>query len=97
LSDSVSFRGGALIERLAVGLQAVDMARMARGATLLVIGAGPVGLAVMLFCASTKLATVTPWLALKYLTMRNSTISTTTQRCPRLLADDGQGAIGWRG
>ncbi len=49
LPDSVSFREGALIEPLAVGLHAVDMAKMARGATVLVIGAGPVGLAVMLW------------------------------------------------
>ena len=49
LPDAVSFREGALIEPLAVGLHAVDMAKMARGATVLVIGAGPVGLAVMLW------------------------------------------------
>lgn len=49
LPDSVSFREGALVEPLAVGLHAVDMARMERGATVLVVGAGPVGLAVMLW------------------------------------------------
>ncbi len=49
LPDGVSFREGALVEPLAVGLHAVDMARMERGATVLVIGAGPVGLAVMLW------------------------------------------------
>jgi (R,R)-butanediol dehydrogenase/meso-butanediol dehydrogenase/diacetyl reductase len=49
LPDSVSFREGALVEPLAVGLHAVDMAKMERGATVLVIGAGPVGLAVMLW------------------------------------------------
>lgn len=49
LPDSVSFREGALVEPLAVGLHAVDMAKMPRGATVLVIGAGPVGLAVMLW------------------------------------------------
>ncbi len=49
LPDSVSFREGALVEPLAVGLHAVDMAQMERGATVLVIGAGPVGLAVMLW------------------------------------------------
>jgi (R,R)-butanediol dehydrogenase/meso-butanediol dehydrogenase/diacetyl reductase len=49
LPDSVSFREGALVEPLAVGLHAVDMARMERGATVLVIGAGPVGLATMLW------------------------------------------------
>ena len=49
LPDSVSFREGAMVEPLAVGLHAVDMARMPRGATVLVIGAGPVGLATMLW------------------------------------------------
>lgn len=49
LPDAVSFREGALVEPLAVGLHAVDMAKMERGATVLVIGAGPVGLAVMLW------------------------------------------------
>jgi len=49
LPDAVSFREGAMVEPLAVGLHAVDMARMPRGATVLVIGAGPVGLATMLW------------------------------------------------
>lgn len=49
LPDTVSFLEGALVEPLAVGLHAVDKARMDRGATVLVIGAGPVGLAVMLW------------------------------------------------
>jgi 2-desacetyl-2-hydroxyethyl bacteriochlorophyllide A dehydrogenase len=49
LPDGVSFREGAMVEPLAVGLHAVDMAKMPRGATVLVIGAGPVGLATMLW------------------------------------------------
>jgi 2-desacetyl-2-hydroxyethyl bacteriochlorophyllide A dehydrogenase len=49
LPECVSFREGALVEPLAVGLHAVDMARMPRGATVLVVGAGPVGLATMLW------------------------------------------------
>lgn len=49
LPECVSFREGALVEPLAVGLHAVDMARMERGATVLVVGAGPVGLAVALW------------------------------------------------
>jgi 2-desacetyl-2-hydroxyethyl bacteriochlorophyllide A dehydrogenase len=49
LPDSVSFREGAMVEPLAVGLHAVDMAKLARGATVLVVGAGPVGLSVMLW------------------------------------------------
>jgi (R,R)-butanediol dehydrogenase/meso-butanediol dehydrogenase/diacetyl reductase len=49
IPDGVSFREGAMVEPLAVGLHAVDKANMPRGATVLVIGAGPVGLAVMLW------------------------------------------------
>jgi len=49
LPENVTFREGAMVEPLAVGLHAVDMAKMPRGATVLVIGAGPVGLATMLW------------------------------------------------
>lgn len=49
LPNSVSFREGAMVEPLAVGLHAVDKAKMQRGATVLVVGAGPVGLAVILW------------------------------------------------
>jgi 2-desacetyl-2-hydroxyethyl bacteriochlorophyllide A dehydrogenase len=49
LPESVSFREGAMVEPLAVGLHAVDMAKLSRGATVLVVGAGPVGLSVMLW------------------------------------------------
>jgi 2-desacetyl-2-hydroxyethyl bacteriochlorophyllide A dehydrogenase len=49
LPESVSFREGAMVEPLAVGLHAVDMAKLARGATVLVVGAGPVGLSVILW------------------------------------------------
>lgn len=49
LPDLVSSEEGALVEPLCVGLHAVDMAKMERGATVLVVGAGPVGLAVMLW------------------------------------------------
>lgn len=49
LPDVVSFEEGALVEPLAVGLHAVDMGRVKRGDTVLVIGAGPVGLAVALW------------------------------------------------
>jgi (R,R)-butanediol dehydrogenase / meso-butanediol dehydrogenase / diacetyl reductase len=49
LPQNVSFREGAMVEPLAVGLHAVDMAKMPRGATVLVVGAGPVGLATMLW------------------------------------------------
>ena len=49
LPESVSFREGAMVEPLAVGLHAVDMAKLPRGATVLVVGAGPVGLSVILW------------------------------------------------
>lgn len=49
LPDNVSFREGAMVEPLAVGLHAVDMAKLERGATVLVVGAGPVGLATILW------------------------------------------------
>ena len=50
LPESVSFREGALVEPLAVGLNAVNKARLAAGDTVLVIGAGPVGISVALWC-----------------------------------------------
>lgn len=49
LPEPLSFREGALVEPLAVGLHAVQKARLARGATVLILGAGPVGLATALF------------------------------------------------
>jgi 2-desacetyl-2-hydroxyethyl bacteriochlorophyllide A dehydrogenase len=49
LPDVVSFEEGALVEPLAVGLHAVEMGRVSRGDTVLVIGAGPVGLAAALW------------------------------------------------
>jgi len=49
LPDVVSFEEGALVEPLAVGLHAVDRGRVTRGETVLIIGAGPVGLAVALW------------------------------------------------
>lgn len=55
LPDVVSFEEGALVEPLAVGLHAVDKSNLKRGETVLIIGAGPVGLAVALwarFCGA---------------------------------------------
>jgi (R,R)-butanediol dehydrogenase/meso-butanediol dehydrogenase/diacetyl reductase len=46
LPAGVSFREGALVEPLAVGLHAVNVARLAPGERVMVIGAGPIGLAV---------------------------------------------------
>lgn len=49
LPASVSLMEGALIEPLAVGYHAVEMSGLRAGANVLIIGAGPVGLAVTLF------------------------------------------------
>jgi (R,R)-butanediol dehydrogenase/meso-butanediol dehydrogenase/diacetyl reductase len=49
LPDIVSFEEGALVEPLAVGLHAVEMGKVGRGETVLIIGAGPVGLAVAIW------------------------------------------------
>jgi (R,R)-butanediol dehydrogenase/meso-butanediol dehydrogenase/diacetyl reductase len=50
LPDGVSFAEGALVEPLAVGLNAVRKARLEPGDTVLIVGAGPVGIAVALWC-----------------------------------------------
>ncbi len=49
LPQSVSFREGALVEPLAVGLHAVKKANMEPGSDVVVLGAGPIGLAVTLW------------------------------------------------
>ena len=51
LHEGMDFRQGALVEPLAVGLHAVDRARLQPGDTVLVVGAGPVGLSVALWCS----------------------------------------------
>ncbi|WP_422022566.1 zinc-binding dehydrogenase [Pyruvatibacter mobilis] len=45
LPENVSFEQGALVEPLAVGLHAVNRAEMRSGDNVLVLGAGPIGLA----------------------------------------------------
>lgn len=50
LPESVSFAQGALVEPLAVGLHAVKRARLKPGDTVLIIGGGPVGLSVAVWC-----------------------------------------------
>ena len=49
LPDGIDSTLGALVEPLAVGLHAVNVGRIRRGETCLVIGAGPVGLAAALW------------------------------------------------
>ena len=50
LPDNMAFREGALVEPLAVGLNAVRKAALQPGDAVLIVGAGPVGLAVALWC-----------------------------------------------
>lgn len=49
LPDGVTFEEGALVEPLAVGHHIVSMAQMPRDAAVLVLGGGPIGIAVALF------------------------------------------------
>lgn len=49
LPDGVSFAEGAMVEPLAVGHHVVDMAQLHQGASVLIIGGGPIGVAVALF------------------------------------------------
>ena len=47
MPDGVSLTDGALVEPMAVGLHAVNLAKIRSGARVLVVGAGPIGLAVV--------------------------------------------------
>ncbi len=49
LPDGVDFRMGALVEPLAVGLHAVRSSRLVAGEDVLIVGAGPIGLATALW------------------------------------------------
>ena len=50
LPESVDYQAGAMVEPLAVGLHAVNTARLQRSDSVLVMGAGPIGLAVATWC-----------------------------------------------
>ena len=50
LPDGVDYRLGALVEPLAVGLHGVNAARVVAGESVLIMGAGPIGLACALWC-----------------------------------------------
>ena len=50
LPDSVTFQEGALVEPLAVGLHAVKRAQVTAGDDVLIVGGGPVGLSVAIWC-----------------------------------------------
>ena len=58
LPDSVSLAEGAMIEPLAVGVQAAAKARIAPGDTALVLGAGPIGILVALSALAGGASTV---------------------------------------
>ena len=63
LPDSISDEVGALLEPLAIGVHAVDLLRMKIGSTVVIQGAGPVGLSVLLAArlyAPAKLIVVEP-------------------------------------
>ncbi len=50
LPDGVSWEAGAMVEPLAVGLHAVEAANLRPGDAVLIVGSGPVGLSVALWC-----------------------------------------------
>ena len=50
LPDAVDFQAGATVEPIAVGLHAAAAAHLAPGESVLVMGAGPIGSAVALWC-----------------------------------------------
>lgn len=50
IPDSMSLDEAALVEPLSVGLHAVRLAQLASNATVVVFGAGPIGLSVLLCC-----------------------------------------------
>jgi (R,R)-butanediol dehydrogenase / meso-butanediol dehydrogenase / diacetyl reductase len=63
LPDQVSSREGALIEPLSVGLHGVDRAELRSGTGCVVMGAGPIGLATLLWCKARGAAVVVADLA----------------------------------
>jgi (R,R)-butanediol dehydrogenase / meso-butanediol dehydrogenase / diacetyl reductase len=50
LPDGVSSREGALVEPLSVGLHGVNRSRVKPGSVCIVMGAGPIGLATLIWC-----------------------------------------------
>ncbi|MFZ0888793.1 MAG: zinc-binding dehydrogenase [Candidatus Binataceae bacterium] len=58
LPDKVSSREGALVEPLSVGLHGVNRAGLKPGAVCIVMGAGPIGLATLLWCKARGAQTV---------------------------------------
>src|SRR2546423_13089211 len=56
--ERVSFREAALVEPLAVGLHGVRRSRLKRGETCIILGAGPIGIAVLLWARELGAKTV---------------------------------------
>ena len=52
ISENLSFEDGAMLEPLSVALAGLDRAKVALGDSVLVCGAGPIGLITLLCCAS---------------------------------------------
>jgi len=58
LPDSISSQLGALVEPLSVGLHGVNRSELVPGATCVVMGAGPIGLATLLWCRAKGAKTI---------------------------------------
>jgi L-iditol 2-dehydrogenase len=58
LPDNVSFSEGALMEPLSVGLFAVERGNIRMGDSVLIIGAGPIGLTTLLACKAAGASTI---------------------------------------
>jgi len=58
LPDNVSFSEGALMEPLSVGLFAVERGNIKMGDSVLIIGAGPIGLTTLLACKAAGASTI---------------------------------------
>jgi threonine dehydrogenase-like Zn-dependent dehydrogenase len=60
-SDKLSLEQLALVETLGIGAHAVSRARLETEETVLVIGAGPIGLAVIQFAQAGEMGRTTAW------------------------------------
>ena len=58
IPDKLSSREGALVEPLAVGLHGVKRSRLRPGSACVVMGAGPIGLATLIWCRAKGATTV---------------------------------------
>src|SRR5260370_2482691 len=58
LPDNISSQLGALVEPLSVGLHGVNRSGLGAGAACVVMGAGPIGLATLLWCTAKGAKTI---------------------------------------